>query len=397
MINSNIIIYHHIPKTGGSSLWHNLVKGGSGSLLIDDIFMKTLQQDIEVYKEQVDYTDRSDLIEKVTDGRLGFHNAAYSKSNIEAVSRDILKNVINIPDCETLLLHHHVDVNIGQIFEGAKYLSTIRDPLARFKSNIRHIRAFYRNNDIDPSSFSGPSYLLNKIGIDDVVASIKDSSYTDFYRSWFTSILFSDNDLRNINKLPEDDQLLEKIMNKFISIPVLYEGEGFKRDQLLFLSSFLGIDKITANENSVSSTVTPKEMLTSKEESIIDEIGSDLFQKEYQLFNKIKSWQESNNVVPMDFELNHTSIMQLTEENVICKGRFKKQSIILDNRNNHIKHLTELIKERDNKLSSLDKQYKLFYSSKTEALNSEIEALKVESEKLKNKKIYKILNKFNLI
>lgn len=371
MINSNIFIFHHIPKTGGSSLWHNLVTSSNSLYLVDDVFEKSIKKDEDLVRAYSLYHN-----DKISSNEE--YNRVYDI--MHSVSSDILASVSKIPNTESLLLHHHSDVYLKESFSGAKYIASIRDPISRFKSYIRHIRKFYLNINIYSKTDNSIINELHNIAHQEINVSIKNDVFTNYYRRWFSGILFSRDELRKMHDLPTDDQLLERIDANFISIPILYDEKGFEDDQLLYLSDVMGIGIIEANKQKIIRTVTKKELLTEEEAVIIDNLGEDLFSRDYQLYNKVKKWQESNKTINTD--LCKSDIRNITKNKVRLESEFKRQNKVLRILENQVSQQSKLLSDKEVEISFLNSQI-----SNNNRIVSEI----------KNRKSYKVLSKIGLI
>jgi hypothetical protein len=109
----NCYVFVHVPRTAGSSVWHELAyQGADKGIGVFDIYHESIQ-------------------------RYGVPGCA------DRFLADALRQM-EVPSC---LFHHHSRDSLSTYFEGYDpvFATLLRDPVDRFISDVYHFRRFFRN------------------------------------------------------------------------------------------------------------------------------------------------------------------------------------------------------------------------------------------------------------
>lgn len=160
--NVKHLVFYHIPRTGGSSVWHALAaKADLGGIPIVDLYHEAREK----------FSDSSKTLEAISD------------------RQKLLRS-------RTCLIHHHTEIKIQNYFDTTPHYATIvRDPFDRFISDLYHLSAYLRSNNSSKES----------VGLDpDLMKDMRDPSkpihslidiysrtdyFQNYYRNWFGSLL----------------------------------------------------------------------------------------------------------------------------------------------------------------------------------------------------------------
>lgn len=202
--DSSVFVFCHIPRTGGSSIWHQLARLSGDDLNIYDLFHETGQR----YGGDLNFT-RTVLSEDCSN--------------------------LAIPMDHRLVVHHHIHIRIGDIFQVRHpiYFTYVRDPLSRFISDLRwNIRLFHEGkNYFDQVGnraqwlpfISGEKPLIDLLQNDALI-----KPYLSFYLNWFWGLMNRDtNDIPWKSEFDQSEKLaiLDFIHTNFALI-------GFERESL---------------------------------------------------------------------------------------------------------------------------------------------------------------------
>lgn len=167
-MDSSVFVFCHIPRTGGSSIWHQLAMFSGNGLNVYDLFHETGKR----YDGELDHT-RTVLSEDCDN--------------------------LAIPMDYRLVAHHHIHIRIGDLFQARRpiYFTYIRDPLARLISDLRWNaqlfkegkQFFYQDgNRAQWSPFlSGEKPLMNVLQNEALI-----KPYLSFYLNWFWGLMNRD-------------------------------------------------------------------------------------------------------------------------------------------------------------------------------------------------------------
>lgn len=167
-MDSLIFVFCHIPRTGGSSIWHQLARLSGNGLNIYDLFYETGQ---------------------LYGGDLNFTRTVLNED----------RNKLAAPMNYWLVVHHHIHIRIGDLFKVRRpvYITFIRDPLSRFVSDLRwNVRLFHDGKnffDQDSNRTQWVSFLSGEKPLIDLLqndALIK--PYLSFYLNWFWGLMHRD-------------------------------------------------------------------------------------------------------------------------------------------------------------------------------------------------------------
>ncbi len=167
-INSKVFVFCHIPRTGGSSIWHDLAKFAGNGLNVYDLFYETGQR----YGGNLNCT------------RTVLHE-------------DCIK--LSIPMNYRLVVHHHIHIRVGDLFQVRRpvYFTYIRDPLSRFVSELRWNAQLFKEGELffyqDYNRAKWIPYLSGEKPLTDLLhneALIK--PYLSFYLNWFGGLMHRD-------------------------------------------------------------------------------------------------------------------------------------------------------------------------------------------------------------
>lgn len=195
--DSSVFIFCHIPRTGGSSIWHQLAKFSGNGLNTYDLFFETGQR---------------------YGGNLNFTRTVLSEDC----------NKLAIPMDYRLVAHHHIHIRIGDLFQerAPVYFTYIRDPLSRFISDLRwNAQLFNEGKPFfyqDSNRLQWIPFLSGKKPLIDLFQSealIK--PYLSFYLNWFWGLMN-----RDTNDMPwkaefnqtEKLEILDFVHNNFALI-----------------------------------------------------------------------------------------------------------------------------------------------------------------------------------
>ena len=160
------LVFFHIPRTGGSSIWHALAE------------IASLHQ--------------IPVIDLYHDALVKFSN---SSKTVEAVS-DIQKYLRKRP----CLIHHHTDIKIQNYFDDPpNYATIVRDPFDRFLSDIIHLSTHLRSNPDTRAVVGGDEEITRvisdaSIDINEVIYICSRSDYyQNYFRNWFGKLLLGRN------------------------------------------------------------------------------------------------------------------------------------------------------------------------------------------------------------
>jgi len=98
------LVFFHIPRTRGTSVWHQLAQFSDKALCCYDLNFETEQQ---------------------------YGLAIYARATL---TRDLPK--LRTPLDHPLCIHHHVPVRLDDLLPGTRYFAFFRDPVARFVSDL---------------------------------------------------------------------------------------------------------------------------------------------------------------------------------------------------------------------------------------------------------------------
>ena len=166
--NVEHLVFFHIPRTGGSSVWHALAeKADLQGIPIIDLYHEAGQI----------FSDSSKTLEAISD------------------RQRLLRQ-------RTCLIHHHTDTKIQNYFDGTPHYATIvRDPFDRFISDIKHLSAHKCSLDRSKAGFIEELELMRDMGdplksIDSLIDIYSRTDYfQNYYRNWFGSLLLGRNGL----------------------------------------------------------------------------------------------------------------------------------------------------------------------------------------------------------
>ena len=163
--NFKHLVFFHIPRTGGSSVWHALAeKAVLQGIPIIDLY----------YEAFVKYSDYTKTLEAISDRQRFLRRT-------------------------TCLIHHHTEIKIQNYFDNQPlYATIVRDPFDRFISDIKHLSGHMRSSKRMPLE---DSELMQDMAdpSKDIRSLIDIYSRTDYfqnyYRNWFGSLLLGRNGL----------------------------------------------------------------------------------------------------------------------------------------------------------------------------------------------------------
>ncbi|MBZ0094974.1 MAG: sulfotransferase family protein [Sulfuricella sp.] len=223
-MNSLVFVFCHIPRTGGSSIWHQIAKLSGNGLNTYDLFHETGQR---------------------YGGDLNFTRTVLSEDC----------NKLAIPMVSRLVVHHHIHIRIRDIFQVRRpvYFTYIRDPLSRFISDLRwNVRLFHEgknffdqvNNRDQWSPFlSGEKPLIDLLQNDALI-----KPYLSFYLNWFWGLMNRDNN--DIQWKTEFDRLeklaiLDFVRTNFVLIGFELESLGNKVPLATASQNLVALDGIS--------------------------------------------------------------------------------------------------------------------------------------------------------
>lgn len=204
LMDSLIFVFCHIPRTGGSSIWHQLAKLSGNGLNIHDLFYETGQR----YGGDLNFTRT-------------------------VLGEDCSK--LAIPMDYRLVVLHHIHIPIGDLFQVRHpvYFTYVRYPLSRFISDLRWNSQLFKDEKgylyQDSSRVKWIPFFFGKKPLVDLLqndALIK--PYLSFYLNWFWDLMHRDtNDLAWKAKFDQAEKLkiLDFVHTNFALI-------GFERESL---------------------------------------------------------------------------------------------------------------------------------------------------------------------
>ena len=199
------LVFYHIPRTGGSSIWHALVE------------IATLQ--------------KIPVIDLYHDALVKYSN---SSKTLEAIG-DIQKFLRN----RICLIHHHTDIKIQNYFDVTPHYATIvRDPFDRFLSDIIHLSTHLRSSPDTRAVVGGDKELTRvisdaSIDINEVINVCSRSDYyQNYFRNWFGNLLLGRNGFGG------DEHIKDMYDPRFPS---------YVRDTFQNISCFTDLDKALSN------------------------------------------------------------------------------------------------------------------------------------------------------
>jgi hypothetical protein len=163
--NVKHLVFSHIPRTGGSSVWHALAeKAELQGIPIIDLYHEAV----------VKFSDSSKTIEAISDRQRFLRRT-------------------------TCLIHHHTSTKIQNYFENQPlYATVVRDPFDRFISDIKHLSAHKRSSKAGAieelelmRDMADPS--LDTRSLIDIYS--RTDYFQNYYRNWFGSLLLGRNGL----------------------------------------------------------------------------------------------------------------------------------------------------------------------------------------------------------
>jgi hypothetical protein len=164
--NVKHLVFFHIPRTGGSSVWHALAAGAS--------------------MHQISIIDLYHI------GAVQFSNSSKTLEALNDWQRLLRK--------QTCLIHHHTEIKIQNYFDNPPlYATIVRDPFDRFISDIKHLSAYMRSQNRSKAIVIGESELMRdmanpSIDIHSLIDIYSRSDYfQNYYRNWFGKLLLGRN------------------------------------------------------------------------------------------------------------------------------------------------------------------------------------------------------------
>ena len=156
------IVFVHIPRTGGSSLWHSLAKiAADAGIPVADLYH---------------------------DAKIKFSNTSRTQDAIADIQRFLRVH--------TTIIHHHTPTKIEAFFDQRpEYFTIIRDPVDRFVSEVHHVQLALRKG-LDSRTDTGwdpelvematrPEVALNEL----LDAASQRPYFTSYYCSWLECLL----------------------------------------------------------------------------------------------------------------------------------------------------------------------------------------------------------------
>jgi len=174
------LVFFHIPRTGGSSVWHALAAiADLQGIPIVDLYHEAL----------VKFSDSSKTLEAVSD------------------RQKLLR-------ARTCLIHHHTEIKIQNYFDTTPHYATIvRDPFDRFISDMQHLSAHQRSQNPSKESVGeGLDFMQAMADSSKPIHSLIDiysrsNYFQNYYRNWFGSLLLGrdglggDEDIKDVYDL----------------------------------------------------------------------------------------------------------------------------------------------------------------------------------------------------
>jgi len=175
------LVFFHIPRTGGSSVWHALAAiADLQGIPIVDLYHEAL----------VKFSDSSKTLEAVSD------------------RQKLLR-------ARTCLIHHHTEIKIQNYFDTAPHYATIvRDPFDRFISDLQHLSAHQRSQNPSKESVGeGLDFMQAMADPSKPIHSLIDiysrsDYFQNYYRNWFGSLLLGRNGFGDDEDIKDADDPL---------------------------------------------------------------------------------------------------------------------------------------------------------------------------------------------
>ncbi|NNM66709.1 MAG: sulfotransferase family 2 domain-containing protein [Spirochaetales bacterium] len=263
------LFYFHLEKTGGSSFWSSLIRASPRQDLVDDIFWRIVEpcwdctSEKRRIKSEALYTDAlvRDTLCKI---KIGFH----SDTRLD----------------KRLLVHHHLPVSVLEEFTNVQVVITVRDPVERFLSEIRHQRLggdmFFQNYDQHLPALE----ILSKA-----------EYFRNYYRFWLHGFLFEDSiktmmEISNsFNKpLASDRDLLRELRKRRVKVLVARD-HAFDQKKLDAFSRNHFLGRLDCNEKKVIRTITSGNIVRNAETDRLREALSRLLKDENRLFRSLSA------------------------------------------------------------------------------------------------------------
>jgi len=191
--NVKHLVFYHIPKTGGSSVWNALAANAA------------LQQIkvVDLYHESIiKFSDSSKTLEAISD------------------RQRLLRK-------QTCLIHHHMEIKIENYFDSPPlYATIVRDPFDRFLSHLNFFLKKRRSPGSEKEVLLDPVEMLK--AIDDPSIDInslidicsRSDYYQNYFRNWFGKLLLGRNGLGGDEDIPDvyDPRFPAYVRKAFINI-----------------------------------------------------------------------------------------------------------------------------------------------------------------------------------
>jgi len=166
--NVKHLVFYHIPRTGGSSVWHAL----AANAVLQQIKVVDLYHESKIY-----FSDSSKTLDAISD------------------RQRLLRK-------QTCLIHHHTEIKIQNYFDNPPlYATIVRDPFDRFISDIKHLSAYMRSQNFSKAKVVEELGLMRdmanpSIDIHSLIDIYSRSDYfQNYYRNWFGKLLLGRNGL----------------------------------------------------------------------------------------------------------------------------------------------------------------------------------------------------------
>jgi len=178
----NCYVFVHVPRTAGSSVWHQLAyQGADEQIGIYDIYHESIQ-------------------------RYGIPGCA------DRFLADVLRQ-IDVPEC---FFHHHSRDSIFELFADydSVFATLLRDPVDRFVSDVFHFRRFFRSaaagrltaeiteswSDKFTSSLTDEDLPVRKL----LDCAVREPNFQNFYMQFFSSMCLGDARRYTVNSPPPE-------------------------------------------------------------------------------------------------------------------------------------------------------------------------------------------------
>jgi hypothetical protein len=249
------LVFYHIPKTGGSSMWHALAtKADLQGIPVVDLF----------YESIIKLSDSSKTLEAISD------------------RQKLLRS-------RTCLIHHHTEIKIQNYFDAPPHYATIvRDPFDRFLSHLSFLSKKLRSGQMRKEEIIGLGDPVEMLGVIadplmDIHSLIDICSGSDYYqnyfRNWFGSLLLGRNGFGG------DEEIKDIYDPRFPA----YVRSAFKNISS-FTDLYMAFDEIANSFELTSGHVTLGHMLKSSKEHISENVRfkySSCFEKDYSFLEEI--------------------------------------------------------------------------------------------------------------